>query len=57
MPRIYDRYYCVRCGIAQRLCVIKLVCDNCFEKKIRCNNEFYYDYYTGKKRDFKIVFN
>jgi ribosomal protein S26 len=56
MPKIYKRHYCIRCGVTQRLYKVKLLCDECRIQKEKFT-DYYYDYYTGEKRDFTIRFN
>ena len=59
MPKLYTINYCLYCGVPQRLCKIKLLCDQCWENKEKYgirSNGITYNYYTEEKKGFIINF-
>jgi len=60
MPKKYIKSYCMYCGKPQRLCVLRLYCEECEKNKTEDGNEpngYFYDHHTGELRDLTLHFS
>lgn len=60
MPKLYKTKYCMYCGKIQRLCTVKMLCDECRYLKDTFDYSppgYFFNYHTGKIEDFVVRFN